>query len=85
MKYKQTIIAISVHAEGVNPIFGEGVTHVRLNDEAGGYFIELQQSDDTSENGVVKFDPAEWDELNAAVKSLLNNALVEDKYAGVVG
>jgi hypothetical protein len=76
MKYKQTIIAISVHAEGVNPIFGEGVTHVQLNDEAGGYFIELRQCDDTSENGVVKFDPAEWDELNAAVKTLLDGALV---------
>jgi hypothetical protein len=84
MKYKQTIIAISVHAEGVNPIFGEGVTHVRLNDEAGGYFIELQQSDDTSENGVVKFDPAEWDELNAAVKSLLDSVSIETNSTGIV-
>ena len=85
MKYAQTVIAVSVHPVGVNPVFGEGITHIRLNDDAGGYYIELEQSNDDSTNGVVKFDPAEWDEINAAVKSLLNSAPVEDKYTGIVG
>jgi hypothetical protein len=85
MKYTQTIIAISVHPVGANPIYGEGSTHIRLNDEAGGYFIEMSQSDDNTENGVIRLDPDEWDEINAAVKTLLNSAPVEDKYAGIVG
>lgn len=85
MSYKQTVIAISVHREGINPIFGEGVTHVKLCDDAAGYFIELSQSDDDTENGVIRLDPAEWDTINDAVKSLLNSAPVEDKYAGIVG
>lgn len=84
MKYVQTVIAVSVHPAGTNPIFGVGATHIRLQDDAGGYFIELQQSDDDAENGVVKFDPAEWDVINGAVKSLLNSAPVEDKDAGIV-
>ena len=84
MKYIQTVITIAVHREGVNPIYGEGVTHVKLQDDAGGYFIELQQSDDDAENGVVRFDPAEWGGIDAAVKSLLNSAPVEDKDAGIV-
>jgi hypothetical protein len=85
MTYKTTVIAIAVHQQGVNPIFGEGVTHIKLCDDAAGYFIEVSQADDTTENGVVRFDPAEWDTINAAVKSLLNSAPVEDKYAGIVG
>ncbi len=78
MKYKQTIITISVHPEGVNPVFGEGSTHISLNDEGGGVFLQMSQSDDNSENGVVRFDPDEWDEINAAVKTLLNNVPAED-------
>jgi hypothetical protein len=85
MTYKQTVIAIAVHQPGVNPIFGEGVTHVKLCDDAAGYFIELSQADDDTESGVVRFDPAEWDAINDAVKTLLNSAPVEDKYAGIVG
>jgi len=84
MSYKLTVIAISAHRQGVNPIFGEGATHIKLCDDAAGYFIELSQSDDNTENGTVRFDPAEWEVINTAVKTLLNSAPVEDKYAGIV-
>ena len=84
MTYKQTVIVISVHRAGVNPIFGEGVTHVKLCDDAAGYFVELSQADETTENGVVRFDPTEWETIDAAVKSLLNSAPVEDNFAGIV-
>lgn len=83
MKYKQTILTISVHPVRVNPIFGEGSTHITLNDEGGGVFIEMSQSDDNTENGVIRLDPDEWDEINAAVKTLLNNIPAEN--VGIVG
>jgi len=84
MIYKQTVIAISIHQTGVNPIFGEGATHVKLCDDAAGYFIELSQADESAENGVVRFDPTEWEAINAAVKTLLNSAPVADNFASVV-
>jgi len=39
----KTIIEISIHDKDANPIFGEGVTRVKLEDEAGGGFIVLKQ------------------------------------------
>ena len=83
MSYKLTVIAISAHRQGVNPIFGEGATHIKLCDDAAGYFIELSQADDDTEPGTVRFDPAEWETIDAAVKTLLSTP-VEDKYAGIV-
>jgi len=77
-KYIQTVLTIAVHPKGVNPVFGEGVTHVSLNDEAGGYFVELRQSDETAENGIVRIDPNEWEEIKVAVQTLLNNAPAVD-------
>lgn len=44
---KATVIAISIHADNENPIFGVGVTHLRINDEAGGGFFEITQPGST--------------------------------------
>ena len=46
MKYKSTIIRISIHPENVNPVYGEGVTHVSIQDEGAGPFLELSQEGD---------------------------------------
>ena len=45
MSYKSLSMKVSVYQEGNNPIFGEGVTHVSLDDEGGGAFILLEQED----------------------------------------
>ena len=78
MNYKQTILTISVHPVGENPVFGERATHVSLTDDAGGHYIVLTQCNDDIEKGIVKFDPDEWGAINAAVQTLLNNVPVED-------
>lgn len=44
----QTITRIAIHAVGENPIFGEGVIRVGLQDEAAGMFITLDNPDATS-------------------------------------
>jgi hypothetical protein len=43
--YISTITAIAVHSPDLNPVFGEGVITVRLDDEAGGPFVVLEQAD----------------------------------------
>jgi len=49
---KLTVTEIAVHKETESPIFGELVTHVKLDDEAGGTFIKLAQNSDTGYNEI---------------------------------
>lgn len=44
---KLTVTEIAVHKEGESPIFGDIVTHVKLDDEGGGTFIKIVQHNDT--------------------------------------
>lgn len=68
---KTTIISVSVHNEHQNAIFGEGVTHVILEDEAAGGFIQLKQCDDNSEVGSLRLDIDELDAIHDAAHMLL--------------
>jgi hypothetical protein len=43
--YMQTITAIVVHTPDLNPVFAPGVITVRLDDEAGGPFVVMEQDD----------------------------------------
>lgn len=38
-----TVLEISIHQEGDNPVFGEGSTRLRIEDEAGGGFFVISQ------------------------------------------
>lgn len=40
---KLTVTEIAVHKEDESPIFGEIVTHVKLDDEGAGTFIKITQ------------------------------------------
>lgn len=42
---KLTVTEIAVHNEDENPIYGENVTRVRLEDIGGGFFVKLIQDD----------------------------------------
>ena len=41
LTYKKTILTISVHPEGDNPVFSETATHVSIDDHAGGPFLVI--------------------------------------------
>lgn len=43
MEYKTLITKINVYSEGDNPIYGESVTEIELQDEAGGAFVTITQ------------------------------------------
>jgi hypothetical protein len=69
---KLTVTEISVHSEKDNPIFGELVTHVKLEDEGGGLFIKLVQHTDEGTN-VIKL---EFNEIPHIVKAI---SILENK------
>ena len=68
-----TITSYAIHRPGINPVFGEGVTHVSLADEAAGFFIEVQQIAGNGEQ-CLRLDADELDMLVVAGKKLLNQA-----------
>lgn len=49
---KLTVTEIAIHKESESPIFGDTVTHVKLDDEGGGTFIKIVQHNDTQMNEI---------------------------------
>ena len=75
--YKTTILQVSVHHEESNPIFGEGNTYVSVDDEAGGPFLVIEQTDDVMENGKVRMDYEEFMAVAEAAKMLMHQLYIE--------
>jgi len=65
MKYTTTTTEITVHPEEYNPIFGEHITNIKLDDEAGGAFVLLIQDDQQ-----IRLDFEEFDFVSDAVRIL---------------
>lgn len=78
MKYKSTIIGISIHLENMNPVYGEGVTHVNVQDEAGGPFITLSQVGEEKLE-CVRVDMEELEMITAEAKKLIGQFPKEKK------
>ena len=70
LTYKKTILTISVHPEGHNPVFNECATHISIDDLAGGPFLVVKQCCDDVDNGKVIMDFDEFDAIIDAVKLL---------------
>jgi hypothetical protein len=66
---KLTITEIAIHPETSNPIFGELVTKVRLDDEAAGAFFKIIQ-DDGKFVHEIRMDFIELEYLVNAIKML---------------
>lgn len=54
-----TITSVAIHIPTENPCFGEGVIEMKLEDEAGGCFVELRQEG----RGPIRINPDEMDLL----------------------
>jgi hypothetical protein len=63
--YAATIIGFSVHPVGQHPYLGREATNVRLVDEGGGCYIELEQNDQS-----VQIDFAEVEMIVQAISKL---------------
>lgn len=46
MSIEITPIMVSLHREHEHPLYGEGVIHLKLEDEAGGFFFTVSQDGD---------------------------------------
>lgn len=69
--YKTTPMAISVHLAYENPVYGECSTMVAVDDEAGGAFIVIKQSDDQAAIGTVRMDLEQLEAVVAAARKLI--------------
>ena len=76
-KYATTTLKVAVHREDVNPVFGEGVTYVIVDDEAGGPFLVIEQHDDDVRPGTVRFDYEEFLAVSEAAKTLMHQMYIE--------
>lgn len=78
--YKTTILQVAIHREDQNPVFGEGNTYVKVDDEAGGPFIVIEQDmtdyHSKSEN-TLRFDYEELEEIMQAAKLLMHQMYIE--------
>lgn len=79
LTYKKTILTISVHPEGDNPVFSECATHVSIDDLAGGPFLVFKQCRDDTDNGKIIVDFEEFDAIIDAVK-LLKSGMDEQDF-----
>lgn len=69
--YKLRTINYVIHRKGDSPIFGESRTEVRLNDEANGCFLEIEQEENSFGNGgVLRLDFEEISLLIQAIENL---------------
>lgn len=71
MKYTATTIAVAVHS-GKNPIWGEGVIHVCLEDEAAGLFIVLKQNTDDAVQPTIRVELEELETILEIARSMIN-------------
>lgn len=67
-KYITSIISTVVHLDDRNPIFGEDIITITIDDEACGGYIVLTQNDKT-----IKIDPDELQLIAKTARKLLAN------------
>ena len=66
---KLTVTEIAVHKEAESPIFGDLVTHVKLDDEGAGVFIKITQHNDCQMNEI-RLDFIEIEYILKAIEML---------------
>jgi hypothetical protein len=72
MARKITPMSVSIHPDSEHPVFGAGVLHLSLQDDAGGYYFELKQicTDDQGEQ-MIRIELSELELCVQAGKKLL--------------
>lgn len=73
--FAQTTTAISVHALGDSPVFGESTITVSIDDEGGGPFISLSQPS----GGKIDMDYEQLLQVADAARMLMEGLIVETK------
>ena len=69
-QYLTTPISVAVHLKAHSPIFGDQVTTVTVDDEAGGPFLVIKQSTDSG-MAELRMDMEELEAVVVAARSLI--------------
>jgi hypothetical protein len=69
--YKTTVLKVSVHPKWGSPLLDESATHVSLEDDGGGPFIQLLQNSADFEQGRVRLELDELEPVAAACRALI--------------
>ena len=79
IKYQSTILSVAIHRPANSPIYGDFVTKIRVDDEGGGPFIALSQSEYRGRpEGEIWLDSEELELIvNEARRMLLQPAFTE--------
>jgi hypothetical protein len=68
---KSIVTKINLYRGDDSPLFGDSVTELELDDEAGGIFLKItQHPNDFGPGGVLRFDFDEMDKLFEAINTL---------------
>jgi len=67
-KYITSVISTVVHMDDRNPVFGDDITTITIDDEAAGGFIVLSQNEQT-----IKIDPEELQLITKTAMKMLAN------------
>lgn len=69
MNYETRTLKIAVMPEN-EPIFANGVTEIKIVDEAAGEFIEVSQCN-VHNDGKIQIDPTEWPHIREAINKMI--------------
>ena len=72
-----TTTELTVHLKGKSPVFGEGVIHVRLDDEGAGPFVVLRQMKESTEDDGYSNIKMDFEELEHIIKA---GKMLQDSY-----
>jgi hypothetical protein len=75
-KFKTFVERVNLYKDGDNPVFGDSVTTVTINDDAGGPYFILAQSRD-SNSGELHLDFEEVKPLFKLLKKMIKECAYE--------
>ena len=73
VKYKITTMSVSICLPNHNPVYGDSVTTISIEDDGGGGYIKLQQHGDSLKPGIIKVDVEELKHIVKIATKLLKN------------
>ena len=77
-EYETLISAVTVLPKG-EPMYSEMATTIRLEDEAGGLFVVVEQDGGHVDKKGVAIDQAEWPQIRKAIDTLMEVCVARNK------
>lgn len=76
--YVQRVTEITVLPAGLSPS-SERATRIKIADEGGGEFVEVEQIHSSFVSGLTRIDPDEWPHIRDAIDKMIANCMTETK------